>query len=181
MKSNGIGQRRKLCALCLLSLGVIATTAGVQTWRQPTPIEKRIQDERILRRMSEEGLSRENCYLQGRKVTGRGMHSRPTPYPEEAFPYRWDFDDGTLCGISEAGTSIGQCRVEDGTLKFSTREQPQFSYYICASMKKLAGDRINASIRGKATGLSKESFTAAYDVLTVSDTARSLNAKVKPK
>jgi len=96
---------------------------GIHGNRAWTHEEKLAQRTIILKRMSEEGLSKENCRLKGRRILGQNTARMSVPYPESGFPYSWDFEDGTLCGINQQGPGIKNMRVEGGKLKFTTTEE----------------------------------------------------------
>jgi hypothetical protein len=75
--------------------------------------------------MREEGLGPENWYLRGQFVSRIPQKTVPSAYPEEGFPYRWDFNDGTLCGINGPG-QMENVRVEGGVLKAATSGKDAF-------------------------------------------------------
>jgi len=85
--------------------------------RRPTGQEQEAQRLIVLQRMAKEGLSEENCYLKGQRI-GTSSSTHYWPFPKDSFPYNWDFEDGTLCGINQVGPGIANARVEDGKLKF---------------------------------------------------------------
>ena len=113
--------------LALLVLG-IASIAAAQS-----KDEKEAYRRSVLARLAKEGLSTENRYLKGRLI-GVGAfppkrRADPTgPYPKDGFPYRWDFDDGSLCGINSTN-DVEDVRVEDGVLRFKTvGDDPYFGW-----------------------------------------------------
>jgi hypothetical protein len=91
-----------------------------------TDEELATQRSNLLTRIEAEGFNRDNLYLKGRMIApqpyrmacGYGYHN--WPYQAEGFPYRWDFDDGSTCGIT-ATTNLARLRVENGQLQFTVR------------------------------------------------------------
>lgn len=74
-----------------------------------------------LRRLKQAGYTYENCHLKGipaGQFWGTPVEGFRPYYSAEQFPYRWDFEDGTLSGIN-GSSGVEDLRVEDGTLKFT--------------------------------------------------------------
>ena len=109
--------------------GVAVLLWGVRPCLPETAEEQQARRGKILELMAEEGLGPQNCRLQGTNIEGVGATIMPWPFPEEGFPYKWDFDDGTLCGINETGSGISDMRVEQGLLKFKTQGSAQAIYF----------------------------------------------------
>jgi len=92
-----------------------------------TEIEKEAREALILKRMAEAGMTRENCRLKAKRVQGGGKSTADYPtIPDPYFPYKWDFNDGTLCGINQVSKDIKNMRVQDGKLQFSTTGNDAF-------------------------------------------------------
>ncbi len=66
-----------------------------------TPAESDGVKTQLFELLRQEGLGPENRYLQGHFISHLPKSSGLPVYPAAGFPYRWDFEDGTLCGINE--------------------------------------------------------------------------------
>lgn len=66
--------------------------------------------------LRQEGLGPGQRYLQGLFISRTPRAANPPAYPAEGFPYRWDFEDGTLCGINDHW-QLEHIRVEQGALR----------------------------------------------------------------
>ena len=128
---------------------------------QPTREQAAEAHRQILARLRAEGLTKDKCYLKGRLILGSSDAGVLWPYSEQAFPYHWDFSDGTLCG-AVPGEGVTNPRVEHGVLTFRADKQASFACYPC----KLptvgdSGKRIDASSRGEKTAFAERSVTKA--------------------
>ena len=139
----------------------------VPSGREATPEEKDAQRRIVLARMRQEGLSRENCRLTGTIV--QGYYESPSPYPPEGFPHKWDFDDGSLCGIGETGRGIANLRVEDGKLKFTTGAAGTLSYYEWDQISGEPGEKVDVTERGENTSFSEDARTMTVSLRSIDD------------
>jgi len=109
----------------VVSLGVVAILfLGIKicTSQELTPEQKEHRRKLLLQVMSSEGLKPENCHLKGVVLQGASVSGRMPfvyEYSLETFPVRWEFDDGTLCGMAEH-SGVESPVVKNGTLQFKT-------------------------------------------------------------
>jgi len=129
--------------------------------------EAEAQRKIVLKRMAQEGLSPENCYLKAVKVYG--AHQELSPYPKAGLPRAWNFDDGTRCGISEAGPGITNLRVEDGKLRFWTGAVAHLSYFEWDQLDGEPGEKADASDHGEDSSFGEDSVALRLNVRSPDD------------
>ncbi len=103
--------------------------------------------------MAQEGLGKSNCYLKGRRITGKNVVKKILPFPKSGFPYDWNFSNGTLCGINELSKTITDLRNDHGKLAFTVSKA--LAWFGWGDWKKddkairIAFDNINFFIRNR--------------------------------
>ncbi len=106
-----------LVLLAGLSAGLFCDTAAGQALAAP-PIASASDSvkSQLFELLRQEGLGPGQRYLQGLFISRTPRAANPPAYPAEGFPYRWDFEDGTLCGINDHW-QLEHIRVEQGALR----------------------------------------------------------------
>ncbi len=106
---------------------------------------------KLLTLMAKEGIGPRNAFLKGKLIYMRGAKYDFMPLPQEAFPYKWNFDNGTDCGLGKA-LGIKNLLVKNGKLAFTTGAGSSLAWGSMASGK--APLRIGFDIRSQTRSYS---------------------------
>jgi len=157
-----MGSRHDLAIFAASAVAAVCLSTGRAGERgQPTREQAAEASRQVLARLRAEGLTKDKCYLKGRLIKGGSNAGTLWPYSVKAFPYKWNFDDGTLCG-AVPGEGIADHRVEGGVLKFAADKKASFGCYPCKLLTVgEPGERIDASSRGGKTPFAEKRVTHA--------------------
>ncbi len=85
--------------------------------------------------LEKQGYSPDMQYVKGRYIQVPGIKAEFKRLEPKAFPYKWNFDNGTDCGLGKA-LGIKNLLVKDGKLAFTTGAGSSLAWGTLAAGKK---------------------------------------------
>ncbi len=104
-----------------VSLALVISLSGLLAVppKRETPEEKAVREKKVMEAMAAEGLSKDRCYLKGKRIAVSGGKFRLYPVSREMMPLDIDFSKGGMCGIANISGDIKNLQNKDGALSFT--------------------------------------------------------------